>query len=265
MSRRLIDPGTENDHKLHGTIFETCLETCHPDSLLHLSLRVLPKYSDGKVLPSTPSSTDLDRFSCRESRQEECLLFAYMQMRYRIWRKHSRDDDDNRVWRVPFILPVKLGKARSCAPLDAKSKILQSAVRIAHEALLFSAGRKVHIAVVVFDRLWNIWQCTIEIPSHPQTLVPELSWYDNEYLLHGGIHAEQHRILAKFRGDDDVEFVQLSFKDSLFVTSLPGDFIRSLGITGTQGLAEAIREAIKRDDDDGTVSGPEEGIKSLLP
>ncbi|KAI1740246.1 hypothetical protein F4680DRAFT_448006 [Xylaria scruposa] len=84
---------------------------------------------------------------------------------------------------------------------------------------------------------------------------PELSWYENEYLLHGGIHGEQHRILAKFRGDDDLEPVTLSFKDLQFGISLPRDFIRSLGITGSQDIAEAIKREVY------SLTGDETGVK----
>ncbi|TRX96474.1 hypothetical protein FHL15_002746 [Xylaria flabelliformis] len=80
---------------------------------------------------------------------------------------------------------------------------------------------------------------------------PRLSWHENEYLLHGGIYAEQYRILAKFRGDGDLEPVKLSVKDSQFVTSLPGDFVHSLGglpvnpiITETQDITEAIKREV---------------------
>ncbi|KAI0855006.1 hypothetical protein F4860DRAFT_520297 [Xylaria cubensis] len=76
----------------------------------------------------------------------------------------------------------------------------------------------------------------------------KVSWHENEYLLHGGIHAEQYRILAMFRGDDDLEPVKLSVKDSQFEIDLPGDFIRSLGElpvnpinTGAQDITEAIK------------------------
>ncbi|KAI0543673.1 hypothetical protein F4679DRAFT_91654 [Xylaria curta] len=71
------------------------------------------------------------------------------------------------------------------------------------------------------------------------------SWYENEYLLYGAIHAEEHRILAMFRGDGDPKRVKLSFKDSEFEVELPGDFIRSLG--GLPANPNDITEAIKRE------------------
>ncbi|KAJ2987847.1 hypothetical protein NUW58_g4286 [Xylaria curta] len=77
---------------------------------------------------------------------------------------------------------------------------------------------------------------------------PNLQQHRNEYLLYGGIAADEYRILAMFHGDHKLEPVKLCVTGSNFEVSLPGDFVgylcrlpmNSFGITEPQDITEDI-------------------------
>ncbi|KAI1424310.1 hypothetical protein F5Y12DRAFT_461847 [Xylaria sp. FL1777] len=78
---------------------------------------------------------------------------------------------------------------------------------------------------------------------------PNLAQHMNEYLLHGGIYADQYRILAIFHGSGDLEPVKLSVAGSEFTARLPRDFVRSLvklpGNTFGNKILQDITEDVK--------------------